>query len=393
MELIHLLGIATSALALVAACYALMSAAFADRYAQTDETAVVNPAVTLLKPLHGEEPLLERNLESFFVQDYSAPVQIVFGVADEDDKALAAVETLRARYPAADIAVAINARRLGVNPKASNLANMMSAARHDILIASDADIAVPRDYLMRLTRALARPGTGAVTCLYTGIAATGFAAQLSAMGISYHFLPNVVSGTALGLARPCFGATIALRRETLEAIGGFERLAGYLADDYELGRAVRALGLAVAIPTFAVRHSCAEPNLVSWFAHELRWARTIRAVDPAGYVGSFITHAIPLGLLGAIFSGFTLLSLLVLVAGVAARGVLKRRIDRIFGAPAGPFWLLPLRDVLSFAVFPVSLFGRRVEWRGERLSALNHEVQEYVGNEISVSPGAVFRRL
>jgi len=287
-------------------------------------------------------------------------------VADKNDKALAAVETLRARHPDADIAVVIDPRRRGINAKASNLANMMAAARHEVLVQSDADIAVPRDYLGRVSAALAQPGIGAVSCLYTGAAATGFASRLSAMGISYQFLPNVIAGISLGMALPCFGSTIALTRSTLDAIGSYEALAGHLADDYEIGRAVRARGLVVAIPAFAVRHCCTEPSLGAWFAHELRWARTIRAVDPVGHAGSLVTQAIPLGLLGAILSGFTLLSLVALGAGVAARAVLKRRIDRIFGAPAGPFWLLPLRDVLSFAVFPASLFGRKVEWQGER---------------------------
>jgi ceramide glucosyltransferase len=367
MGLIHLLGVAASVLALAGAAYALLTTFFVARHARQDEGASgAPPAVTLLKPLHGDEPQLAENLESFFVQDYAAPVQFVFGVADGNDKVLAVVERLRARYPAADVAVVVDPRRRGINAKVSNLANMMIAARHDVLVASDSDIWVPRDYLKRVTAALTKPGVGAVSCLYTGAAATGFASRLTAMGISYQFLPNAITGILLGLAKPCFGSTIALRRATLDAIGGFETCAGKLADDYAIGHAVRALGLALAIPPFAVRHSCAEPSLGAWFIHELRWARTTRAINPAGHAGSIITHPIPLAVIGAILTGFTLFSLVALGAGVATRAVLKGRIDRIFGAPAGPFWLLPLRDVLSFAVFPVSLFGREVEWQGER---------------------------
>ena len=153
----------------------------------------------------------------------------------------------------------------------------------------------------------------------------------------------------------------------LRAIGGLAAFADILADDNEIGRAVRAKGYEGAIPPFAVRHAAAETAFAEWLSHELRWMRTIRTVDPAGHAGSIVTHAFPLSLLGLIMTGFGPIAWCALASTLLARGMLKWRIDVAFRGPAGPYWLVPVRDVLSFGVFLTSLFGRVVVWQNERL--------------------------
>jgi ceramide glucosyltransferase len=369
MHALNILGWFLTVLGAAGAAYTLLAVYFAERFARRPvRTATAFPAVTILKPLHGEEPMLEDNLETFFAQDYPGPVQLVFGVDNVDDAAVAVVESLRRSHPDADMALTISQRRHGANPKVSNLVNMVPAARRNVLILSDSDIAVEPGYLRAVVAALEPEEVGAVTCPYTGFAAGGFASRLSAMGINYLFLTNVFTGTGLGLTKPCFGSTIAVKREVLEKIGGFQAFANVLADDFEIGGAVRESGYRVAIDRTVVRHACHEPGLREWFDHELRWMRTLRTMQPAGHAGSIVTHAFSLALLGTIFSGFSLVSLAVLAASFAARAVLKWRIDSLFGGEAGSYWLLPLRDVLSFAVFVMSLFGASVVWQNERLT-------------------------
>jgi ceramide glucosyltransferase len=363
-----ILGWSLAALALCGAAYTALAAVFVGRYAPRSEPAAsAPPAVTVLKPLHGAEPHLEDNLASFFAQVYPAPFQLVFGVQDEHDPAIDVVERLCARYPGVEAALVVDGRRHGSNAKVSNLINMQAAARHDVLILSDSDIAVPSDYLGRVAAALQPKKVGAVTCFYTGWAGAGLGSRFCAMGIDYQFLPNAVTGIALGLAEPCFGSTIALKCTVLDEIGGLQAFANFLADDYEIGRAVRAKGYHIAISRFAARHACNEKSIAEWLAHELRWARTLRVVAPAGHACSIVTHAIPLALLGTILSGFTLFAVACLVTTLAARAMLKWRIDRHFDCDGGQLWLLPARDVLSFGVFLVSLFGGSVEWRGSHL--------------------------
>jgi len=368
MSLVHILGWIFTGLGFAGAVYALLAAWLAVRFVARDERPVENlPALSILKPLHGAELALAQNLNSFFLQNYPAPCQLVFGVQSPGDPAIAVVESLCRRHPAVDAVLVVDKNRHGNNPKISNLINMQAAARHDVLVLSDCDIAVEPGYLRRVAGALAPADVGAVTCVYTGWPAAGLASCLSAMGVSYHFLPNVIVGLGLKLTAPCFGSTIAIKGPVLREIGGLAAFAGQLADDNEIGRAVRKKGYKVVIPPFAVRHAATETGWRAWFSHELRWMRTIRTVDPAGHAGSIVTHAFPLGLLGLMMAGIGPVTIAAVATTILARLVLKWRIDSAFRGPAGPYWLLPVRDVLSFGVFLISLFGGAVVWQNERL--------------------------
>jgi ceramide glucosyltransferase len=344
----------------------------------TEAPAKTCPEVTILKPLHGAEPNLYANLAGFCVQDYPSPVQIVFGVDDPADPAIAIVRRLIADFPDRDLALVINSRRHGVNGKVSNLINMVGEATHDVLVISDSDIEVEPDYLKSVAASLDSPGVGLVTCLYRGAAASGVWSRLAAAAIDYHFLPSVLVGLKLGLAKPCFGSTIALRKKTLAMIGGLESVVDQLADDYALGALVRRAGLAVAIPNRIVAHVCAERSARELFRHELRWARTIRSVDPLGFAGLAITHAVPLALLGMVLGGATP-ACLIAAAAVACRFALQIELDRDFHLRDDFFWLGPIRDVLSFIVFVASFFGRVVEWRGRRYGVQADNTLAYYG--------------
>ena len=369
MHLLFLdIGWFLAAIAAVGTFYALLSAVLVGRFMQEAPRApAASPAVTILKPLHQSEPDLARNLETFFVQDYAGDVQILFGVHDQADPAIEIVRALQAKYPHMDTTIVAETALYGANAKISNLINMLPSARHDTLVLSDSDIAVGQKWLSHVTAALARPGVGIVTCLYTGEPAKDshkLWSSLAAMGMSYTFLPNAVLGTSLGLATPCFGSTIALKRQTLDEVGGFAAFADQLADDYEMGRAVRAKGYTLAIPAMGVGHTATENSVRELVRHEMRWTRTIRLVNPAGHLGSFITHGFVFSLMAALFLDANAVSLALLAASLGARFLLKVQIDRNFGSNGGPYWLMPLRDLLSFAVFVASLFGETVHWRG-----------------------------
>jgi len=323
-------------------------------------------AVTVLKPLHGEEPGLEAALATLFAQDYAGETQIILGLQSADDPARRIAERLRAAHPDRDIAVVVDSRRHGANGKVSNLVNMAGHARHPILVLSDSDIAVPPDYLAGVVQALQGEGVGVVTCPYFGRARAGGWSRLAAMGLTYQFLPSVVVGVSLQLAQPCMGSTIALRRELLQAIGGFSAFADTLADDYAIGAAVRAAGWRSVVAPVLVAHGCAETSLRQLLAHELRWARTIRGVDPAGYLGSGVTHAVVLALLGAVLQRGAAPALAVLILAAACRAWMIRRLAEVTASAKEPWWLFAVRDILSFAVFVRSFFVRIVDWRGAR---------------------------
>ena len=242
-------------LAATGCVYALIAAAAMRRFTGEDASeATAFPSITILKPLHGAELGLHDKLASFCDQDYPGPVQILFGVQDGNDPAVAVVDRLIAERPGADLQLLVSTRPAGPNPKVATLIGLQGRIRHDVVVLSDSDVSVERNYLARTVATLAQPGVGLVTCLYRGTPVPSLWARLASMAIDYDFLPNVLVGLALGLARPCFGSTIAMRRETLERIGGFDAFLEYLADDNAIGEAVRGIGMRVAIPRWIVEH-------------------------------------------------------------------------------------------------------------------------------------------
>jgi ceramide glucosyltransferase len=364
----------------VAAClYTLLAIFSLRRYAPAGSRAASQPApgITVLKPLYGAEAGLFEHLASFCRQNYQGPVQIVFGVQDgKDPAAIVArkiVNAVRAGKiegaPASMSAeLVVDATRHGANGKVGNLINMSRHIEHDTVVLADSDIMVEPDYLARLAASLARPGVGLVSCLYRGAPMAGLWSSLGAMWVDYGFLPNVVTGVKLKMAKPCIGATIALRRATLEAIGGFGPIADQLADDYALGEKVRGLGLEAALADFAVGHAHGETTLGELWRREMRWARTIRSLDLPGYIGLAVTYPLAWSLLAMLVDGFAPAAVILTFAALLCRLTLQDEVDRRFAGVAHALWLSPLRDLLSFAVYVASFFPGQVHWRGRDFS-------------------------
>lgn len=322
--------------------------------------------VTLLKPLHGGEPRLRQNLASFLDQDCRGPVQMVCGVSDRSDAAVAVVDRLERDHSGEDIVLIVKSTSSFANGKIANLTNMLPAARHELLVLSDSDMAVSREYLSIVVGALARPGVGAVTCAYRGRGDAGWWSQLSAGGISYVALPGVVVGYVSGMARPCMGSTIALSRQTLRAIGGFERFADVLADDYAIGEAVAATGQSVVLAPALLVHGCSEESFGALWQQKLRWSATIRGVAPWRHLGSIVTYPLPLSLLAAPF--VPSIALPFALAALTIRLALAAAVDRLAGQRSAPYWMLPAIECIEFLAFAGSFVARKIDWRGSRLT-------------------------
>ena len=332
------------------------------------------PAISVLKPLHGAEPMLEQALETLCLQEYG-PFQIVFGVQDKRDPAIAVVRRLEARFPHVDIVLVVNKTLHGRNRKVGNLINMLPAARYDVLVIADSDVHAAPDYLARLADALAVPGVGLVTTLYAGLPASGtLAGALGATAITHGFLPGALMARALG-RQDCLGATMALRRGTLEAVGGLGALVHHLADDHVLGELVAADGWRIELAKTVPATTVPEVRMGTLYRHELRWSRTILALAPIGFALSTVQYPLAWAMLAVALSGVAKWSLALLLAVWLGRAVVGRLIDYLLDltrhglASSVPIWLLPLRDLMSIAVMLASYISDEVEWRGEVLRA------------------------
>lgn len=323
------------------------------------------PAITVLKPVRGAEPRLAENLRSFCAQDYPE-YEVVFGVLDPDDAALPIIRAVAAEHAGRTTVVTGNGVAEHRNPKIATLEPMLPHGKHDVLVISDSDMRVGPGYLEAVAAAFDDDRVGAATCTYRGEPADdGVASRLGAMWISEQFAPSALVAMAVEPLTYCFGATMAVRRSTLAAVGGLRALGTHLADDHALGHLVNEHGLRVAFAPYAVTNMVSEPGLRALFSHELRWARTIRAVRPKSYAGVILTYPLPLALFYAALTRDRGRVPAVVALAVLARLAMQREVHRAIGARQRPApSLIPLRDALGVAVWVGGLFGRNVRWRG-----------------------------
>jgi ceramide glucosyltransferase len=356
---------------ILAACYSVLTliAAAVWRYRIISVPSPQPRPATVLKPLCNDEPHLYEHLRTFCQQDFTT-FQLVFGVRDLTDPALQAVRRLVAEFPLLQIDVVIDPVLHGRNYKISNLINMVRHARHDVLVIADSDTWVGPEYLASVTAPLHDSAVSLVTCIYRDVPTAGVSSRLGAMYVNEWYMPCVLLAQLFGFQGYVSGQTLCLRRDTLEAIGGFKAIANHLADDYRLGELVRALGLKIVTSRYLVAAQHDEVNLASLFRHELRWMRTLRVLRPRSFPLLFLSFSLLLASSGLLLC----LTQPVVPLGAGAlfwiSVVARLLLHFMQRAPAerpllGDLWLLPVRELLIFAVWCGCFFTSRVLWRGQ----------------------------
>ena len=325
------------------------------------------PPVSILKPLCGLESDTYENLASFCRQDYPQH-QILFGVAQANDPAVEVVKQIIRDFPERDIELVICAVSRGTNPKVSSLIQMQAKAKHPFVLLSDSDIWVKSDYVRHLMRSFGDSSVGALTCM--GRSRTkGFPSILEALRVATDFCAGVLVARKLEGVKFGLGSTIALRREALEAIGGFSAISDYLADDFQLGALINKAGWKVLLSDYVVEHRFARMTLAQIIRRQSRWAKGIRVSRPLSYGGLFFTQGTPLSVLFLALTRGSFLGWAVLAATwsarlaaayiIGARFLRDRTVKRFL-------WLAPVQDLVGFVVWCANLFGSAVDWRGER---------------------------
>jgi len=334
---------------------------------------VHTPPVTVIKPVKGMDAESFENFASFCRQNY--PIfRVIFAVADKNDPALPVIRRVMAAFPDSDIDLVVDDRKHGPNYKVCNLMNAFSLAKHDIIIVCDSDIRVGPEYLRHVCAPFADPAVGLVTSLYRCSRVHGWATALESLGFTAEMAPNVMVARTLEGLSFALGASMAVRREALEAIGGFGALVEYLADDYQLGNKVHRAGWRLELSDYMVESVMKEETFREVVIRQLRWCRTMRVSRPGGYAGSGITQPFPQAFLAILVSGFTppgvaAALLLYLIRGTVATVFSRRYLgDRLL-----PKWLflLPFRDLIGFTTWLLSFFGSRVSWRGRHYRVLS----------------------
>jgi ceramide glucosyltransferase len=332
-----------------------------------------SPAISILKPLKGCDTTTAESLQSWLDQNYSGPIQILFGVADANDPVCKIVQELLQKNPGRHAQLIICTEPLGANAKVSKLAQLEPHARHDLILICDADVRVPPDFLANFVAPLRDEKTGLVNCFYRLANPTTTAMKWEAVAINADFWSQVLQSQSLKPLDFALGAAILIRRKNLEAIGGFKSLTNCLADDYQLGQRIFQNGQHIALSPVVVECWDAPMNWRAVWKHQLRWARTIRVCQPLPYFSSILSNATfwpLLWLLASLAETKTFCAPLTAIVFLVLRICLAQNLQRRFtpdGNLISPFWLVPLKDLLQAALWFCAFAGNTVEWRGRKM--------------------------
>jgi ceramide glucosyltransferase len=352
--------------AIVYYCYAIYAAGcFFSKPAKIDIN--FHPAISILKPICGSDSNTYNNLASFCQQDYPT-YQIIFGVQDKHDPSLKIIKQLIADFPNVDIQYVINSGTTGTNRKVNNLASAAVKASYDILLLADSDVRVGQDYLRHVVQPLEQPKVGVVTCMYRSLA-TGWIATLEALSTTTDFHPGVLVSTQLENTAFAMGQTIVIRRSVLKKIGGFDAIADYLADDFQLGYLPAQAGYEVVLSTYVVDHVLASSTLMESLQRQIRWMLNIRVSRPWGYAGLIFTYGTVSSLLllqtterstfawAVLGITWTLRLIMAWFVGVKS---LRDPVAKKW------LWLVPLRDLINVALWCYGFVGNTIKWRGQQ---------------------------
>jgi ceramide glucosyltransferase len=358
------LALVLPALVLGSLVFCVLTIIAAARYRAVRPPQLREPRpISILKPLAGVDDGLESNLRTFFEQDYPA-FELLFAVRKPEDPAIQVTERLRAQYPAVPSHLLITGEPPYPNAKVFSLDRMLAAARHDLIVMSDSDIRVTRDMLSAIAAEFENPRLGLATCPYRAVPGRSFWNTLEAIGLNTEFIGGVLVARMLDGMKFALGPTIAARRTTLEKIGGFDAVKDFLAEDFVMGKLAAEHGDGVILSSYVIDHCIGSQTLAANLRHRLRWNRSTRRSRPAGYIGQLFTNPLPLALLlWAVQPTWWPLAaagaVLRAAAGWATAGYVLHD-----ARTASLFFLVPLQDLLSFAMWIAGFFGNTILWRG-----------------------------
>lgn len=344
---------------------------FFSKKVDTDETYL--PPVSVLKPINGIEDGIYENFTSYCKQDYP-DYQIIFGVRDSNDSAIDMIKKVINAFPQKDIELVICNDSIGINPKINNLNNMYKKSKHDIILTNDSDTRVNGNYLKKVVSPFRDKNVGLVTCVYRENNLNNLTSIIESISINHEFLPSIMVAHMIEDLSYAFGATIVIRRDTLESVGGFKELADYLAEDFHLGKKVFEAGHKLFLSDYIVDVIPEKRGFTDFFKHQLRWSRTIKACRPIGYFFSaFFKYGIVFSLVYLLISFcpptetsssqalsvilfFTFLSVRIISASIISYKYTKDRKTTLL--------FLPINDIISFIIWGISFLGNKTTWRG-----------------------------
>lgn len=328
--------------------------------------------VTLLKPVKGVEPETYANLKSFLTQDYPA-YKVLFGVSSKDDPVIPLLHQLIKEFPQMQPEIILVEKEIGTNQKVNSLIAMLQYANSSIIIISDSDLAVEPHYLKTVTAPFSDPQIGMVTCMYRVKEAVTLPQKLEALAINVDFVPSVLVASKIGPVKFGLGATMAVRKEALLSIGGFEVIADYLADDNQLGRRIFKKGWKITLSEYIVDVILPDITFKQFFSHQLRWARTYRVCESTGYFFSILTQWLPFFIVLLLTNNNLILLFVIFIIAISKRFFLvNTALKRLGSTVKVSLPLIIFKDCLNFVFWCLAFLGNHVEWQGRHYTVCSN---------------------
>jgi ceramide glucosyltransferase len=351
------------------------------------------PAISLFKPLHGDEVGLEANLKTFFEQDYLqhvamagcatvengvSRVEVLFCARNAADEGLETARRVAAEYPAITARFVTSGEPWAANAKVCSLAEMAKTATHDLWVISDSDVRVTPDYLRRVVLPFEDERVGCATCLYRGVVLKGgLWSQLEAVGMTIEMSSGICADSLVEPVRFALGPTMVTRRSRMDEVGGFESMAEYCADDFVLGNWIAKNGYKVVLSGHAIDHMVLQADFVDSMKHQVRWMKSTRFSRPKGHFGTSLTFGVPFGVMawaGALMLGMPVLGWCALLGSVLGRSA-QAWVVGTYVVPERRIWaamiLFPVRDLIGPLIWALSYASNRIQWRGEVYELVN----------------------
>jgi ceramide glucosyltransferase len=324
------------------------------------------PPVSILKPVHGLEKNLHENLRTACLLDYP-DYEVIFSVQRRDDPAIPVLREIEREFGTSRAKVVVEEKNVGWNGKINNLAGALPHARHDVYVISDSDVRLPVGYLKSIVAPLRDQSVGFVCTPFRVAEADRWFEKLELLSLNADFMPSVIFAYETSASLFCLGASIALRRKTLDEIGGIEGLSDYLVEDYEMGRRIVERGYRSVLVLPVIETMVDLKTRTQWWKHQVYWDQNTRAARPLAYFCTLLIRAIPCALVFALLNPVDSFGWAVLAGAIAMRMASAGLIMRVGledreGLRA--LWLLPLRDVAGMVSWLLSFLWRKTTWRG-----------------------------
>jgi ceramide glucosyltransferase len=331
------------------------------------------PPVTIMKPVRGLEKDQEENFRSACLQDYPE-FQVVFSIQDPDDPVFPLLKKMEEEFGSEKVSVVVDNRQVGANGKINNLLGALPHARYDILVFSDSDVRLRSDYLKAIVAPLADPGVSCVCTLYKATRADRWYEKMELLTFNADFIPSVIFSHVTGSAKFCLGSSMALRRSSLDELGGLETFSDYLVEDYEIGRRLWTSGKKIAVVRYFINLVIDLKNPRHWWNHQIYWDQKTRAAQPSGFFATVLIRSIPFALFFAASRSGDTVGLVILGGAIALRLaaaaiILRWGLQDIEGLKS--LALLPLRDIVALVFWFLALAKRTVVWRGLKFNLIH----------------------